>query len=202
MQDYLLPTLAYTGGPAEVAYFTQVGVVHKQLLGRVTPVIPRFSASIVEAKPEKYLKKYDLRVSDLFAGPEKLRETMAQHVLPSSLQSNFESAQKAVAAAMDRIRTDLKQLDPTLIDAANGAEAKMRYQVDRLAGRAARAELLRNEVIDGHARVLNSHLFPNKDLSERQIAGVYYLAKYGLDLLKPLYEAAQNECPDHQVLFL
>lgn len=202
MQDYLLPTLAYTGGPAEVAYFTQVGVVQKQLLGRATPVIPRFSATIVEPKQEKLLQKYSLRLSDVLTAPDNLRVLMAQHVLPSSLQANFETAEKAVVAAMDRIRTDLKQLDPTLIDAANGAEKKMRYQINRLSGRAARAELLRNEVIDGHARNLSSHLFPNKDLPERQIAGVYYLAKYGLDLLKPLYDTAQNECPDHQVLFV
>ncbi|MGH9641047.1 MAG: bacillithiol biosynthesis cysteine-adding enzyme BshC, partial [Terriglobales bacterium] len=33
VQDYLLPTLAYTGGAAEVAYFAQVGVVYEKLLG-------------------------------------------------------------------------------------------------------------------------------------------------------------------------
>ena len=36
LQDYLLPTLAYTGGAAEVAYFAQVGVVYEKLLGRVS----------------------------------------------------------------------------------------------------------------------------------------------------------------------
>src|SRR5208283_4176869 len=33
VQDYLLPTLAYTGGAAEVAYFAQVAVVYEKLLG-------------------------------------------------------------------------------------------------------------------------------------------------------------------------
>ena len=202
MQDYLLPTLAYTGGPAEVAYFTQVGVVHEQLLGRKTPVIPRFSATIVEPKQQKFLNKYGLKLADLFHGPEKLRVTMAQRVLPSSLQQDLESAEQLVARAMEKIRVDLQQLDPTLVDSAAKAEAKMRYQVHRLSGRAARAELKRNEVIDSHARNLSTHLFPNKNLPEREILGVYYVAKYGLELLHMLYEAAQKECPDHQVLFL
>jgi hypothetical protein len=74
--------------------------------------------------------------------------------------------------------------------------------VNRLAGRAARAELRRNEVIDSHARNLSTHLFPNKNLPEREILGAYYLAKYGPDLLHTIYEGAQKECPDHQVLFL
>ncbi len=33
LQDYWLPTLAYIGGPAEIAYFAQVGVVYEKLLG-------------------------------------------------------------------------------------------------------------------------------------------------------------------------
>ena len=46
VQDYLLPTLVYTGGAAEVAYFAQAGVVYEKLLGRVTPILPRFSATL------------------------------------------------------------------------------------------------------------------------------------------------------------
>jgi hypothetical protein len=57
-------------------------------------------------------------------------------------------------------------------------------------------------VIDDHAQNLTTHLFPHKNLPEREIAGVYYLAKYGLDLMHHIYEAAGHECPDHQLLFL
>ena len=44
LQDYWLPTLAYFGGPAEIAYFAQVGVVYEKLLGRITPVAAAHSA--------------------------------------------------------------------------------------------------------------------------------------------------------------
>lgn len=202
VQDYLLPTLAYTGGPAEVAYFAQAAVVYEQLLGRVTPVLPRFSATLVEPKQQKLLEKYGLKITDVFQGLETVRERMALKVLPSSLQADFASADRAVSSTMDKLRSDLQQLDPTLVQSANKAEAKMRYQIKRLAGRAARAELRRNEVIDAHARNLITHLFPHKNLPEREIAGVYYLAKFGYDLLNTLREAARNECRDHQVVYL
>jgi bacillithiol synthase len=202
VQDYLLPTLAYTGGPAEIAYFAQAAVVYEQLLGRVTPVLPRCSATIVEPKQQKLLAKYKLRVADLFRGIESVRVQMAQHVLPASLNAKFDSTDAGIARSMEEVRVDLQRLDPTLVEAARKAEAKMRYQVKRLAGRAARAELLRNSIIDSHAQNLTTHLFPHKNLPEREIAGVYYLAKYGLDLLHQLHEAAGNECPDHQVLYL
>src|SRR5450755_614142 len=57
VQDYLLPTLAYVGGAAEIAYFGQGAVVYQALLGRATPILPRFSATIVEAKPQALLER-------------------------------------------------------------------------------------------------------------------------------------------------
>jgi bacillithiol biosynthesis cysteine-adding enzyme BshC len=202
IQDYLLPTLAYTGGPAEVAYFAQVAVVYQELVERVTPVLPRFSATIVNPKMAKLLTKYGLKLTDLFAGPDALKIAMAKRVLPESLQTNLQNAEIGVHAIMERIRADLQKLDPTLAQSANRAEAKMRYQVERLGKRAASAELLRNEIISRHAETLSSNLFPHKNLQEREIAGVYFLAQHGLDLMHTLYEAAQVDCPDHQVIYL
>lgn len=202
MQDYLLPTLAYVGGPAEVAYFAQGTLVHKQILGRQTPVLPRLSATIVDPKQQKLLKKYGLKLSDLFEGPEKLAVGIAKKVMPESLRSNLTAADQAIASAYARLYEDLQRLDPTLVRAAKRTEGKMHYQVEKLGSRAARAEIRRNEIITRHAQTLSTHLFPNKNLPERGIAGVYYLAKYGMDLLSTWYEAAKKDCPNHQVLYL
>ena len=202
VQDFLLPTLAYTGGPAEVAYFAQVGVVYERLLQRVTPVLARFSATIIAPHQAKLLEKYGLKLTDLFHGEERLRVLMSQKVLPPSMQQDFADAAATVKLVMEKIRADLQQLDATLVDSANTAEAKMKYQVEQLESRAARAQLTRNEVIERHARQLSTILFPNKDLQERQIGGVYFLAKHGFELLHTLYEAARQDCPDHQVVYV
>ncbi len=74
VQDYLLPTLAYTGGAAEAAYFAQAGAVYERLAGRVTPLIPRFSATIVEPKIQRLLERHGISVQDVFNGPEALRQ--------------------------------------------------------------------------------------------------------------------------------
>ena len=104
IQDYLLPTVAYTGGSAEVAYFAQVAVVYEALLGKVTPVVPRFSATVVEAKPKGLLERYGLRLPDLFQGPEALREQMATRTLPKELQSAFDHAEGSLEKSLATIR--------------------------------------------------------------------------------------------------
>ncbi len=202
VQDYLLPTLVYTGGAAEVAYFAQVAVVYEKLLGRVTPILPRFSATLVEAKPERILTRYELGLSDLFQGPEKVREAIAARSLPSDLQTRFSEAYASVETSMTALRESVGKLDSTLIEAAERAGASMYYQINQLRGRASRAELLRNEVILRHADALNHALFPHKALQEREVAGVSFVARYGPELLVNLYQTIHPDCHDHQVIAL
>jgi len=202
VQDYLLPTLAYTGGPAEIAYFAQAAVVYEQILRRVTPILPRFSATIVEPHIQRLLARYQLKLPDLFEGPEHLKSMLAARTLPEELQTAFDSAEASVTKSLEAIKTALAKLDPTLVDAAARAGAKMNYQVDRLRTRAASAELRRSEVLTRHAQQLRSALYPGKNLQERLIAGIYFGSRYGPSLLQSLYDAVQLTCGDHQALFL
>lgn len=202
VQDFLLPTLVYSAGPAETAYWAQGGVIHEKLLGRVTPLFPRFSATLVEGKAASLLARYELSLSDTFAGEDALRERLAAKILPARLQASLEAAQATVAHQVGELRSALTQLDPTLAEAAERAGRKMSYQVERLKARAARAELRRSEVLARHASVLSAALFPHRGLAEREIAGVYYLARHGHDLLRRICETIHLDCVDHQILCL
>lgn len=200
VQDYLLPTLVYTGGAAEVAYFAQVGVVYEKLLGRVTPVLPRFSATLLEPKAERILKRYQLSLPDVLQGPEKVRELIAAQSMPPDLQTRFAEAYASVEESMTNLRESIAKLDSTLTAAADHARMRMRYHVNRLQGQAGRAELQRNEVIGRHADALSHALFPNKILQEREIAGVSFVARYGPRLLTTVYEKIHTDCHDHQLI--
>lgn len=202
VQDYLLPTLAYTGGSAEVAYFAQAGVVYEKLLGHVTPIVPRFSATIVETKPKALLDRYGLELPDTFHGEEVLKEKLAGRMLPPELQQAFDSAGTDLKESLTRIRDALTQLDKTLVDAADNAGSKMQHQLETLRARAARAELRQSELAGRHAQQLSTLLFPGKALQERGIAAIYFLARLGPDLLTTLYANLHTDCQDHQVITL
>ncbi len=200
VQDYLFPTLSYAGGPAEVAYFAQVAVVYERLLGKVTPVVSRLSASLVPDKSNALLEKYNLVFSNLFEGANALREYVAARALPADLRQAFENASKDVERSLAEIRTALEKLDKTLVAASQTSASKIHHQINRLRGKAVRAELLRNEIIDRHTRMLSNTLYPNKTLQEREIAAVYFLARYGLGLVQHLHETLRSDCLDHQLI--
>lgn len=202
VQDFLLPSIAYAGGPAEVAYFAQVGVVYEILLGRVTPVLPRCSATVVDARAKRLLEKYGMSLEDLFHGPEVVRERIATASLPSDLQGGFAEAGRHLEEALQGVVPPLTKLDPTLVGAAERAGNKIRYQLERLRKRAANAEIRREEIISRHASHLSSSLFPHKDLQERVVTGVSFLARYGTGVLDTLQEAALSGCLDHQIIYL
>jgi len=202
LQDYWLPTLAYIGGPAEIAYFAQVGVVFEKLLGRVTTVLPRLSATLIEPRVQRLLTKYRLELPGVFQGATPLRDMLAARALPSELKMDFERGRLAVEEAMQRIGESLHRLDPTLVEAARRAANKMRYQVGRLEKRAAQAELRRDEILTRHATQIENALYPHRDLQEREIAGLYFCAKLGPELLERLVETAQARCPEHKIVHL
>lgn len=202
VEDYLLPTLAYTGGAAETAYFGQAGAVYEVLLGRVTPIIPRFSATIVEPKMQRLIERHGISVPDVFGGLDSLRQRLAANSLPEDLQSAFDAAKESLNAHLTAIKTKLARLDRTLVDATETAVSKMHYQLERLYTQAARAELQKGELVSRHAETISQALYPEKGLQERGIGGIYFMARYGHDLLHQLYDAMQPDCHDHQILEL
>jgi hypothetical protein len=141
-------------------------------------------------------------VPDLFSGPEHLRQHLASRVLPAELQASFAAAHEHMAEQIGKLKVQLEHLDHTLVDAASHAGSKMLYQINRLRGRAARAEIRRNQEIARHADGLSSALYPNKDLQERVFPGAIYVARYGEELLEGLLGQLCMECPDHQLIFL
>jgi uncharacterized protein YllA (UPF0747 family) len=78
----------------------------------------------------------------------------------------------------------------------------MRYQLERLEKRAAQAELRRQEVLQRHAAQIENSLYPHRTLQEREIAGLYFHAKYGSGLIDQLIQAAQAPCPEHKIVRL
>jgi bacillithiol biosynthesis cysteine-adding enzyme BshC len=200
MQDYLLPTLCYIGGPAEVAYFAQIEVVYRKLAGRVTPIVPRIFATLIEPRIAKLMDRYQLSLADLFNTPEKTRELVASRALPDSILKSFDLAAEHVDKALALIQGPLEKLDKTLVDAAENAGSKIRYQLQGIRDKAARAEARKNTEVLRHADELITALYPNKELQEREIGAAYFLLKYGKSVLDQIKPAVRSGCGEHQVI--
>jgi bacillithiol synthase len=202
MQDSLLPTVAYVGGPSEIAYLAQAAPLYQRILGRVPVFFPRASFTVLDPASKRLLGKYGLTLPDVFSGRQSLREKMAARYLPEGLTAQFEETTERLTADLAAIKQGLEKLDPTLAAAAANSEQKMLYQLSHLERRAAAAVQHRSDQVEKDAARLENNLYPEKSLQERLYCGLSLLASFGLPLLDQLYHQIPLESGDHQILSL
>ena len=123
-------------------------------------------------------------------------------VLAPELRHAIEQSRKALEGNLQVVEAELQKLDPTLVEAAASSRRKMLYQLSKIGSKAARAELRRNPQLAQDACRVLTELFPNKELQERVLPGIYFLAQYGPELLSTLMQVAAHPCPGHQIVRL
>ena len=202
MQDALLPTVAYVGGPSEIAYLAQAGAIYPKLLGRIPVFFPRASFTLLESFAGRLLSKYGLSLPDIFAGKQALRDKLAARYLPAELTELFKTTSTKLEAELQALQAALEKLDPTLADAAANSGKKMLYQISTLEHKAAAAIQKRSEQIERDALRLENLLFPHKTPQERLYNGINFLARHGTGVLKEICDAIPLHSGDHLIASL
>ncbi|MEP6962397.1 MAG: bacillithiol biosynthesis cysteine-adding enzyme BshC [Acidobacteriota bacterium] len=201
-QDFMLPTIAYVGGPGELAYFAQSSVLYEKLLGRMPVVLPRACFTLLDARSEKLLKRFGLKVTDVLVHPETLRSAIAKTLVPEGLGAEFASVAGETSQRLDALGARLREFDPTLAEAVGKSRAKVLYQVEKLRRKTERETLRRDAQATADAAHLRTMLYPEGHLQERLHSILPFLAKYGVDLVDRLYLQVRPECADHRVVAL
>jgi bacillithiol synthase len=202
IQDALLPTAAYVAGPSEIAYFAQASVIYRRLLGRMPVIMPRESATLVEPRVARLLRKYNLTLSDVLRGRRHLRSRMEGALLPKALARRLDAGEQSLQKLLRGLRLPVSKLDETLAGAFDTAERKMLYQFGKLRDRTARSMALRSAVFDAHEREIAGALLPEGDLQERSLCFLPLLAAHGAGLLDELTHKIALGGTQHQVLYL
>jgi uncharacterized protein YllA (UPF0747 family) len=202
IQDTLLPTVAYIGGAAEVAYQAQTSLLYAKLLGRAPAILPRASFTLVTSYVANLLKKYNLDARDVFAGRHLLRAKLEAEALPQALSSRFDTGEQVIKELLEGLREPLAKLDQTLTGALDTASEKMMYQFNSLRTKAGRAEGFRSGVVGAHETEIANLLLPNNELQERSLSFLPFLASEGTELLNHLDQHIRPGTGEHCVLAL
>jgi bacillithiol synthase len=204
-QDAILPTSAYVGGPAEVAYFAQSQVLYERILGRTTPVLPRLSATLIEPAIAGLLARYEVSLPDVVEAARKDPLELAQRLGARAIsvvgKRKLAAAGSALDTELSALATYMHSLDPGLGRAADVSSSKMRYQMNRMRRLAANYELRRDESLNRDAGLIALNLFPGRHPQERVFGSAWFLARYD-DLPQLLVDQAGQQCPGHKAIWL
>lgn len=200
VQDFLLPTAVYIGGPAEIAYFAQLRAGY-QLLGRIEPlVLSRASFTLLEKRHAKTLSKNGLQFSDLFAGLPEVMTKVAEQSLDKETAATFDETEQLFEAQLNKLQASLQKVDPTLAAALKGGKANILSNIHRLRATYVKNVSQRDEATRHQIERAFAVLYPNKGLQEREINVSYFLARYGYELLDRIYDEVKLEETGHQIL--
>jgi bacillithiol biosynthesis cysteine-adding enzyme BshC len=200
MQDYLLPTAAYIGGPAELAYMAQGEVLYGAMSCPMPAIRPRAFFTVLDARAVKLMERHALTLQDCFGGLDALRERVAASLTPPELAAEIAAASAAVSGAIGRLRGQLVRFDPTLAEAADRGRARILYQISKIGRKAGREALRRDERAGREASHLFNLAYPRRRLQERFYTILPLVARHGPDLIGRLYENVRLDSADHVIL--
>lgn len=201
-QDAILPTSAYIGGPAEIAYFAQLQPLYLAILGVATPILPRLTATVVTPAIRTMMDRHEVTLRDAMTTADALAQRFAARAMPIEGKRKIAAAGNALDAELKDVEQWMAAMDANLGRSAGIAANKMRYQMNRLRRLAANWQLERETFLRKHAQAITLSLWPDGHPQERLLAGAQFVDAGAGDLARYLVENAEQDCPGHRVFDL
>ena len=198
VQDTLLPTCAYLGGPAECSYFAQLPPLYT-LLGVELPMIaPRARLRVVDEAARSLLAKLGLAAEDV----EQPREALLARLCgrPAGLPPPAELRERMLSGLsreLDALEALAPSLDPALADPIRKTRESVSGAISRLVERVDKAALGRDQVVAQRLDKLLQMLQPDGQPQERVYAFPPLAARSGSRaLIAAMVQAAAALSPE------
>jgi bacillithiol biosynthesis cysteine-adding enzyme BshC len=202
VQDSLFPTLAYVGGPSELAYFAQVEALYS-LLEKPMPVIwPRESLTLMDAAIRDSMLRLGIEIQDCFEGIQFLKEKALHNTGSGDAGSRLQSLIDKLETTFAEIGPDVKVLDPSLPQTLDTSRRKILHNLRRLKSRVVDIEGTSDSSVLTAAGLLLNHCFPNRNLQERELNILHFYSLRGPAVLDSIRSGIQTSGFFHHVLKL
>ena len=201
-QSYLFPVLSQKGGPSEIAYLAQVNALFS-LFGRVAPFYKaRASSTIVEKHHEKTMDEYDISFEDLTGDIEQVINRVLAKSLPVELESGYKRMKSGIDETLSRFIDNSLKFDSSLEAFGEQIKGKIEFSLKQLEGKVFSAHKKKSTETRERIYRLWNALFTNRNLQERTLNVSYFISKYGIDVIRFIYDHLDSEENAHQLIYL
>lgn len=192
IQDKLLPTLGYVAGPGEIAYYGQMKKLYEVFDLEMPPIIPRYTATIIESGISRILEKLPFKVCEYEKRIEDLESEFIEQTDTEDIEQVFGEWKEKLDAAAEKPLQVINEIDPTLDGTVGKTVAGFSNELDKLKGRVYRSIKKQEEIQINRIEKIKVNLFPDGGLQERSVSPIYFMNKYGLDIWKNLLNELQE----------
>ncbi|HXG73178.1 MAG TPA: bacillithiol biosynthesis cysteine-adding enzyme BshC [Gemmatimonadaceae bacterium] len=189
----IMPTVAYLGGPAEIAYFAQLGPISEIIRAKSPLILPRWSCTIIEPHVDEILARFELSPDD-FRDPHAAEGRVARSQLPAEVVEATRRLSDRISSEVQNLSVAMESNGSPLPNAVvEGLRVNLAHRIDRFERRMVAAAKRRNADIMRDIGTARGSLYPLGKQQERGLSFIPFMARYGAQLTdKMLAEAKKH----------
>jgi bacillithiol biosynthesis cysteine-adding enzyme BshC len=201
LQDVLLPNIGYVAGPGEVSYYAQMRKMY-HVSGRQMPVIiPRFSATIKEGAIARIFEELPFALTEYNQRIEDLEKQFIENRNALDIKAFANDWINEISSISDSKTTTIEGFDASLIGTLLRTKNDQIAAINTLRQKMIRSAKTKEEVQIKRIHRVQTMLFPNRNLQERELASIFMLNKYGVIFLDQLLEVVlKSSLNKHYIL--
>jgi bacillithiol biosynthesis cysteine-adding enzyme BshC len=202
LQDFLLPTVAYIAGPAEISYLGQLKQLYRLMEVKQPQFYPRARLTLVEKKINKLVQKFGFNFPQLFELRNDLVENYIKSHREKSLEGDFSRAENETRRVFAELDAVLREVDPTLKGASQKTFQQFEQGLQKLRRKSDQAFERKLETEISQLNKLQVNLFPDANYQERVLNILFYLNKFGPNFIDQLYQTIPIKNLSHHIVFV
>jgi bacillithiol synthase len=203
MQEWLFPTLAFIGGPGEIAYWAELKLVFEHFGVQMPPLVPRLNITLLERSIESDLDELKLDLKEvLISGTSGHELKYIDSLKDREVEELFGQVKGMLSDQYHLIREKSNGIDPVLLPMLQKNESILLNQIKFMEDKIVEAICQKNDhILRKFSRVENA-LRPGGAPQERVWNPFYYLNKYGLELVPELLKLQYRFDGTHKIIKL
>jgi bacillithiol biosynthesis cysteine-adding enzyme BshC len=199
LQSWLLPVAVYVAGPAEIAYWAQLGGIFEYMNLQMPVLYPRISATLIEPKIQRYIEKHTPDIQNISQKADEFIDNYFKKSLIGENEKPFRNINVSINGLMTDIKKYLANLDKTLLNTADKTAERIKQQLYQLEQKSLKAREQKEQVLFSQLTQIHAAFFPEGIPQERFASPIYYLNKFGDDFIDRLFQKLSAEIWDHQI---
>ncbi|MDI6401142.1 bacillithiol biosynthesis cysteine-adding enzyme BshC [Balneolaceae bacterium ANBcel3] len=196
LQDYILPNVAYIGGPAEIAYHAQMATIYSFFDQKMPFLTGRLTATVIEPGTRRNMDRLPFHPTDYLTRLEDLEQTYLRNNDSKQVEECFSNWKNDLAKMNDEMADTRCFDDDGLKKQAGAMMRQFEKSMDKLQQKVLQGQRKKEETALNRISRVRQSLYPENQLQERKVAFLYYLNKYGVDFYSEWIEHfVQSEDP-------
>jgi bacillithiol biosynthesis cysteine-adding enzyme BshC len=192
LESALLPTVAYFGGPSELAYLALAQPVYQRMAVPRQTVLPRWSGVLVEPRVERVLQKFGIELGDLLEPGGALESRLVRSQLPDEAGRALRLLRESIQSGYEALARSATEIDPTLTRAVQSTRNQALAGLNETEKKLVQHLKRRQEVELGQLARARAQVLPDNEPQERVLTIASYLGRYGPGLIGELCENMES----------